>query len=153
MKMHAESKIAASPERVWEVVSDIEHADQFISGITDIEVLSRPEQGLQGLVWRETRLMFGKTASETMEVTQVEEGKAYHTKAASHGAEYHAVIRVLPEGEQTRLTMEFEALPQTWVAKIMTLLMGFMIKKATLQAFQQDLLDIKHYIERQVSQS
>lgn len=48
------------------------------------------------------------------------------------------------------LTQEFEGIPQTFFGKLMMGLMGGFMKKATEKAMQEDLVDIKQYIERQI---
>ena len=85
MKINVDIVINGSNEKVWEVIADIEHSPEVISGIEQVEVLEKPADGLVGLKWKETRTMFGKTATEVMWITDVEEGTSYSTRAESHG--------------------------------------------------------------------
>jgi uncharacterized membrane protein len=48
--------INKSKAAVWAVIANIENASETISGITNVEVLEKPANGLVGLKWRETRL-------------------------------------------------------------------------------------------------
>ena len=80
--------IQAPRAAVWKRITDIEHAPQTISGIEKVEILERPASGLVGLKWKETRTMFGKTATETMWITDAVEPEFYKTRAESHGAIY-----------------------------------------------------------------
>ena len=90
MQLKLEIEIAAAPKKVWKVLADIDGAVGRISGIEKIEVLERPKkkQDLVGLKWRETRLMWGKEAVETMWITDAVENQFYRTRAESHGAVY-----------------------------------------------------------------
>lgn len=147
MKVQAHVNINAPKEAVWNVISDIDAAVERISAIQKVEVLDRPESGLIGLKWRETRTMFGKEATEVMWITEAAENEFYRTRAESHGAIYISELRIESNGEGAKLTMEFDGEPQTMGAKIMTVLTGFLFKSATIKAIQQDLDDIKAHVE------
>lgn len=90
MRVQVEAMVHAPRDEVWRLVSDIENAAGVITGIEDVEVVERPAFGMRGLKWRETRTIFGKTAVETMWVTDAEEGSFYTTEARSHGSIYKA---------------------------------------------------------------
>ena len=113
----------------------------------EVEVLERPPTGILGLKWRETRTLFGKTATEVMWITGVEEGSSYKTEARSHGSVYRSEIRVSEVGDRTRLRMVFEAEALTFGARVFSVLLGFMIKGATKKALLQDLMDVKAVAE------
>lgn len=143
MEVQVDVVINAPKNEVWKLVSDIENAASTISGIDKLEVLERPDQGLVGLKWRETRTLFGKTATETMWITEVGEGSYYLTEARSHGSIYRTKVSVSEEGSSTRLSMVFSAQAQSFVAKVFSVLLGFMMKNAMRKAILQDLTDVK----------
>jgi len=143
MKISVDTDIEAPRQRVWEIITDIEHANANISGIDLVEVLEKPADGLRGLKWRETRTMFGKRATEVMWITDVEEGRSYDTQAESHGSIYRSRLALDEEQDHTRLTMSFVGEPQNLAAKAMWLATGWMFKGATAKALRQDLRDIK----------
>ncbi|OEK04425.1 SRPBCC family protein [Roseivirga misakiensis] len=144
MEFNAQILINAPKEKIWPVITNIEEAKSRISAIQDIEVLEKPNEGLIGLKWRETRIMFGKSAMETMWITHAEENHYYQTRAESHGSIYISKL-MLEEAQEngTILKMSFNGQPQTFMAKLMTKVMGPLFKKATLKAINQDLIDIK----------
>lgn len=147
MKLAVNVFIDAPKEQVWKVITDIDHAKDNISGIEAIEILERPETGLVGLKWRETRTLFGKTATEVMWITETEENSYYKTRAESHGSIYLSTLKVEEQDQGTLLTMEFGAEIQSLFAKIMNALIGWMFVSATKKALMQDLQDIKKAVE------
>jgi len=147
MEISLDVAISGSRKDVWKVITDVENAAQTISGIEKIEVLEKPADGLIGLKWRETRTLFGKTATEVMWITDVKENTSYQTRAESHGAVYVSGLSIADEGRTTRLTMTFRSFPQTFGAKMMAAIMGVFFKKATVNALRKDLEDIKKAVE------
>jgi hypothetical protein len=144
----------ATREEIWSILSDIEHAADNIRAIKKIEILERPsnsKESLVGLKWMETRTMFGQEATETIWITECVEKEYYKTRAVNHGAIYtsHMFIRdgdEKNEGSNRQLLyvgMTFEGQPQTCCAKVMTFLMGWMMKRAMVKSLMQDLEDIK----------
>ncbi len=140
--------IDASAEDIWAVITDIEGSCDNIEGIQKIEILERPTDSFVGLKWRETRVMFGKEATEVMWITEAVENKSYSTRAESHGAVYITKFAISPSGKGHRLTMIFEGQAQTFIAKVMNVVFGHMMKNATRKALLEDLNDIKKASEK-----
>ncbi|MDX1407878.1 MAG: SRPBCC family protein [Saprospiraceae bacterium] len=147
MQLSTSIDIHAPVEAVWNVVTNIEDAPNRIEAIESVEILERPEHGLVGLKWKEVRTLFGKQASEVMWVTDAEENRFYKTRAESHGAIYISTISVDEKNGVTTLTMSFDGTPVTFGAKVMSALMGWMMKGATQKALAKDLEDIKEVVE------
>lgn len=149
MEMSVSTDIEAPAETVWNIIADIEHAHETIEGIDRLEVLE-PATGpsIIGLKWRETRTMFGKQATEVMWITDAEDASFYETRAESHGAIYKSRLELEPNGNGTRLTMSFEATPETFGAKVMWVLTGWMAKGAMRKTLHKDLADIKTAAEK-----
>jgi uncharacterized membrane protein len=148
MVIAVEVTIKGSREEVWKVITDIENSPHTITGIEKVEILEKPTDGLVGLKWRETRTLFGRTATEIMWITDVEENESYQTRAESHGAVYITGLVLSEDDNGTRLTMEFDSIPQTPSAKLMAATMGRFFAKATKDALTQDLVDIKTAVEQ-----
>ena len=147
MNIEVQVDINGSKEDIWKVISDIEDSTNTISGIEKIEVLEKPTDGIVGLKWQETRTLFGKTATEIMWITDAKENQSYKTRAESHGAVYVTKLEIAEENEKTRLMINFEGIPQTFGAKVMSALTGGIFRKATEKALMQDLIDIKAKVE------
>lgn len=140
--------IEAPKESVWSVITDIESSHNTITAIEKLEILERPSSGLVGLKWRETRTMFGKTATEVMWITEETLYDSYKVRAESHGALYVTTFGLSEQNGRTQLRMKFEITPQTFVAKLLWATTGVIFKGATKKALMQDLTDIKAAVER-----
>ena len=69
MEIQVTRTIDAPPEIVWTLITDIANSPQVISGIDSVTILGSTEGFGVGTRWRETRTMFGKEATEEMEVS------------------------------------------------------------------------------------
>jgi len=143
MNIQEEIPIQAPRIKVWQLISDIEGSDERISGIKKIEILEKPKDGLIGLKWEETRIMFGKTATEVMWITDEVDGFSYKTQAEGPGVIYISSLSLVDEGTQTRLIMGFKSEISSLGTKIISAIMGLFFNKATRDAIKQDLIDIK----------
>lgn len=141
-----EKLIAAPPERVFAASSDFASAADTISAIEKMEVLTEGPVGV-GTKFRETRKMFGKEAKETMEVTEFEPPRRYVLIANSHGSIYRSEYTFEPEGAGTRVTLSFEATPQTFMAKVLGVIFRLFLKKM-ISMCDADLEDLKNHVER-----
>ena len=79
MMITVSEEIDAPRERIWRLITDIDSWTDTIEGIVSIEVIDRPQAGVMGLKWRETRMMFGKEAVETMWVSAAQPNDWYET--------------------------------------------------------------------------
>jgi len=148
MNIQEEITIQAPRSTVWQLITDIEGSDQRISGIKKVEILEKPKDGLIGLKWEETRIMFGKTATEVMWITDVVDGFSYKTQAEGPGVIYISSLSLVEEGAQTRLIMGFKSEISSLGTKIISSIMGLLFNKATRDAVKKDLIDIKTAAER-----
>ena len=124
MKIRIDEKVHASVERVFQTFADVEEAQERISGISKLEILSETRSG-KGLRWRETRRMMGQDATEEMEITAFDAPHHYRVEAHSHGTHYQTDIDFTPDGDGTKVTWVFEGRAQTLPAKLMSLV-GFL---------------------------
>lgn len=142
--------IRAPIDHVFQIASNIPDAAETIEGITAIETLAEapPADNNNGIVgkgyaWRETRVMFGKSATEDMTITEWSPPNAYTVEARSHGSHYLTVIAFDQiDAGTTRMTMAFNATPESFMAKVMMKIFAFMTKHL-IKCLQADLGDIK----------
>lgn len=134
-------------EDVWKAIIDFKNCSKYIESIINLEVIDEPNDSLIGFKWKETRMMFGKEATETMWITDYLENEYYQTRAESHGSIYISRLSIELIGGYTKLTMSFSAEAQTSFAKILSLCMGFLIKGSMKKELIKDLNDIKTHLE------
>jgi len=147
MKVQVSIPIKASKESIWNVISDIENAEKNISGIEKVEVLEKPDEGLNGLKWRETRTMFGKEATEVMWITDSQPNRFYKTRAESHGMIYVSTMEIESGEYDEVLTMKFEGEAQSFMGKLMSTIFAPLMNSSTKKAMFKDLEDIKKIAE------
>ncbi len=146
--------INATLEEVFEAASNIPECASYIDGIEAIETLKEsPESpnniGVvgEGYTWRETRIMFGKTATEDMTIINWSPPNSYQVEARSCGCYYLSDFTFEHIGDQTtKMTMSFNGTPESFGAKIMMFVFSFMTKKMA-KLLAKDLHDIKVKVE------
>ena len=136
-----ERDVGASPALVWGVITDLDHSADVISGIIKIERLDDGSGFEVGTSWNETRKMFGREATELLEVSHIEPGRSYTIEATGPGVRYVTVMAVEPTAGGTLLSMSFEGHATSVVAKIGAFLGRFFQGKMR-QLIEQDLADI-----------
>ena len=132
----------ASPDNVWRVLTDLDNAAATIAAIEKIERLDGGSGFAVGTSWRETRTMFGRTATEDMTVTELDPGRSYTTEARSHGAFYRSTLLVEPIEGGSRITMAFGAEPKSAFARFFAVTIGRLFDSYTRKALAKDLTDI-----------
>lgn len=137
--------VKAPIEKVFAAYSDFGNCAGRIKGIKRVEMLTSGPVGV-GTRFKETRVMFKKEATETMEVSALEPNREYTLTCNSCGALFNSTFRFEPEAGGTQVTLDFDCKPVSLFAKLMTplswLMMGPMKK-----CIQQDLDDMKAHLE------
>jgi len=145
MKMTLSKHVNAPRSLVFDKASRFGQADQIVSAITRVEMLTDGPVG-EGTRFRETRSMFGKEATEEMDVTAFEPPHAYTLGADSHGTRYSTRVRFEETGGGTEVVMEMHATPRTLGAKLPSPL-GLLTKGVMRRCMEQDLEDLKNACE------
>ena len=137
--------VDASPERVFDAATNLREAAQNVRGIKSLDVLTDGPIGV-GTRFRETRVVFGKEATEEMEITAFDRPRLYRVEADSCGCHYVTDIHVEPKDGGTELRFEFTPEPQSFFAKALSFAMRPMMK-ACLKAIEGDMDDVKAVAE------
>ena len=138
--------VEASAERVFPMLCDLEGAPERIDGISKVEVLTEGPFRV-GTRWRETRIMFGKEATEVMEVVSIEPGTSYTVTADSHGTHYETTMACHAQGDgRCRVEFTFGWTPVSMGAKLLSP-MAFMMKGMLRKCVEKDLACIKRSAE------
>ncbi len=138
--------IAAPRDRVFEVFTELDKAEERIPGITKLELLSEGPFG-NGTRWRETRVMMKKEAVEEMWVTGFRPPESYTVEANSHGMLYETLFEFEPSGEGTQVTWTFHGTPQTFGAKVMSVVFGFLFSGVMKKCMLDDMVALKAVCE------
>jgi hypothetical protein len=147
MLVEAEVPINSSKAAIWAAITNIEHAAEIISGIEKIELVEKPANGLVGLRWRETRMLFGKPATVEKWITDAAEHEFYTTRAESDGFVFVTTMRIAERSGGMALTSAHDTQPQGLVARLKALPM-VLFKGVIKKAILQDLNDLRATIEQ-----
>jgi uncharacterized membrane protein len=146
MEIQVSKHIAAPIDVVFDVFSDISKVEERVAGITHVVILSDVKHGV-GTRWRETRIMFGREATEEMEISDFKQNKSYDVIASSNGIDYHSRYTFTEKDGSTQVDMVFSGKPTSLIAKLMTPL-GYLFKGAARKAMEADMDELKAVCER-----
>lgn len=150
MRMQLSTHIDAPADAVFAAASDFPNATEMIGGINAIEMLSPATDGSPigvGTRFRETRTMFGKQATEEMEVSAFDPPRSYTLSALSCGVQFDSKVEVIPDGQGCRLGYDILGVPTTLFARVVGAITGPMMKGSMRKAMEKDLADIKAFVE------
>lgn len=125
--------VAASPERVFAICSDIEGSPKMQPKIVSVEMLT-PGPMRVGTKWREKRKMGSGSAEAMIEVTGFEPGKRYEFASMSKGPGFTGEIAVAAKGSGTVLSMTMR--PMGLGSKIILWIMGGTLKRELMDDLQ-----------------
>lgn len=141
-------EIDAPVERVFDALTQLEHAHDWMPNLVSVEKLTPGAFGV-GTRWRETRKVFGKAASEEFEVTALEPNRRLDLfvdgrKGSSKRGEYRFRYDLEPMASRTVLTMNGEISGMGAVMEVLGRLFMGMFKKM----IAKDLHAMRAYAER-----
>lgn len=139
--------IQAPVELVFMTISDIRNFAEAVPDIVNVEMLTDTPTGV-GTRFRETRVMYGREATEEMEITEYVENNRVRIMADSHGVVWNSLFTVQPTDAGTELSLVMEIKPQTLIARIMS----FFMKGAMQKAMDKDMEAVKKHCENSAGQ-
>ncbi len=145
-EVQLKQQIQAPIETVFDRASDFPNAASTITSIVKVEMLSDGPVAV-GSRFRETRVMFGREATEEMEVKTFERPRRYVLEATSHGSHYLTTFNFREKGGGTEMEMNFQATPLSFFAKVMGFFLNKMMMKTVVTECGKDLKDLKAAIE------
>lgn len=137
-----ERQINAPVETVFDVISKAENYSTAVTHITHIEFLSEQKSGV-GTRFKETRLIKGREATSTLEVTELVENERIQIFSDEGGTQWISDFTTAATPEGCRLTLQMEAKPYKFMAKIFNPLFKGMIARA----IADDMDAVKSYCE------
>lgn len=148
MVVDAQVTVNGSKAATWAAMTDVEHAASMLRGVEKIEIVEKPANGLVGLRWRETRMLFGKPATAEKWITEAVNEEYYKTRSESDGFVFLSSTNISEGGGGITLTTSHASVPQTFVTRLQAIVMGLLFKGVIRKALLQDLHDIKAHVER-----
>ena len=135
--------VNASPEKVWQVISDVPGSAATLSGVESNQMVSEGPYG-EGTRWKETRSMMGRRETVEMWVSQADPPRSTTVKALQGGADYTSRFTLEERGSGTDLTMTFgaEVLRPTVFSRLMLAVFGRMGLNMARKALAKDLAEI-----------
>lgn len=131
-------QLPVTPERVFGVLADLTGLPKRIPGIRRIEV-ETPEPVGVGTRFRETRVMFGREATERFEITRLTTNRAMKLVCESCGCRYEVDYLLSPDGSGTRLVLSYTITPLTFFARMVGRLMGSKGAEMCRKSMTEDL--------------
>jgi len=144
MRINSTVLIKAPLSDVFQAFTDIENMDKMISGITKVEITSEQKKGT-GVIWKETREIFGQQAEQEMGIAQLETDKFYVVESEHANVKYHTRFSFETIGDSTKVDMVFDANPRTFGARIQ-LFIGNLMGGVMRRMLEQDMQDLKDCI-------
>jgi carbon monoxide dehydrogenase subunit G len=138
--------IAAAPERVFAIFTDLAGAPSRMSGIKRVELL-KPGPVRVGTKWRETRVFGKREATEVLEVTEMRPNESFGVGCSSCGCRYDSTFRFERAGSGTKVTATMRGTAMTLSAKLFAPLLGALMRGMMTKCVQQDLGDAKRAAE------
>ena len=145
IRLDLQQFIAASPEHVFHVLTDLDAAGEWMPGFVRAERVG-DARGV-GERWRETRRLMGKEATQEFVVTEVDPPRTFGLRMDSGGAaggEYHFRYRLTPQDGGTMVDLHGEVRGLGRVASFFGRLMVAMSRGAIVK----DLQAMREHAER-----
>jgi hypothetical protein len=140
--------VDAPPSVVFALFTDFEHAPEYVSGISRLEILT-PGPIHIGTRFRETRRMNGHERTEELEVTAFEPGRHFDLRTRVGGTVVCQAYRFLPERTGTTVEVDVESEPLSLAAKLMTPITNRSVAGSMRKAVLQDIEDLRRFAESQ----
>lgn len=149
--IYVHTTIPATREEIWDVVTDVAHADQYLHSVHDSTLVTDGPFDV-GTTWREKRSMFGHRGEEELHVVTCDPPRSFAVETKLD----HDVVRMsyrLTEfgtGERTRLavtTSVHMGKRKPWERLAWAFFGGFSYEH-TRRMLEHDLEDIAAEVER-----
>lgn len=155
--IYVHTTIEATPEMVWDVLTDVGRADQVFRSVKRSELLTDGSFDV-GTRWTEERTLFGHRGPEEREVLECEPPRRLVVETRVGQDIVHTSYRVTPFGalgDRTRLAMttRLDTSHRSGLGKLEWAVLGGHSYEATRKILQHDLDDIEAEVLRRAGQS
>ncbi len=139
-------QVRAAPAAVFAAASDFAGMSKRIPGIVRVEMLTSGAPG-RGTRFKETRIMFGKEATEEMTVAEFDPPHSYVLTAGSCGAIFRSEMKFVPDAGGTRIEQTTTCEAVSFWAKLFSPLSAIMMGSMT-KLMQADLAQLALSLEQ-----
>ena len=142
-KISIKQDFAGSIEQTWSTLIDLDEYPSRVKSYEAIEWLTSEKSGV-GANWKQTRSVFGKSHTQTIEVVEWREPTSLTMAAAEAGVTYltRYSLGESKDGETTEVSAFFEVQPNNLFSKAFVKLMGKKLLGSTRETLQNDLSDL-----------
>jgi hypothetical protein len=148
--IHLSTAINASPEAVWDVLTDLPHAADILRSVKTAELLTEGEYAV-GTTWREDRTFFGHKETEELHVTESEPPRrTIHETKVGHD-KIRTAYSIQPStegGTKLLLTVTIDMSERTQRERLTWNTWGNISFEQTKKVLEHDLEDIGREAER-----
>ncbi len=141
-KRSTSRQIKAPVAAVFDAITNIEKFPEKNAAIVSVEILTEQINGV-GTRFRETRRMGKREAATELECTEFVENERVRFITDQGGTVWDSVFTTKANDEGTLLTLEMDARPHKFMAKIVTPMIFGMISKA----IEEDMDGVTAYCE------
>jgi uncharacterized protein YndB with AHSA1/START domain len=153
--IYVHDTIPAPPEAVWEVLTDVDHADEVFRSVKESVLLDGEEYDV-GTTWRESRTMFGHHGEEQLKVVECEAPNRSVVETTVGKDIIRTAYRLTPAGpdqQATRFAMTTTLVDEgrSTLGKIAWEMFGGFSFEQTRRMLQHDLEDIEAEVKRRAT--
>jgi hypothetical protein len=148
--IHLSTTVNASPDAVWDVLTDLPHAADILRSVRTAELLTEGEYAV-GTTWREDRTFFGHKETEELHVTESEPPRRtiHETKVGHDRIRTAYSIQPGSDGRtKLLLTVTIDMSERTQRERLAWATWGNISFEQTKKVLDQDLEDIGREAER-----
>ncbi len=150
--IYLNATLPAPPEVVWDVLTDVDNADQIFRSVSGSELLTEGPYDV-GTVWHEKRTLFGHHGEEELHVVECEAPRRAVVDTRLGHDVVRTAYRLTPVGTSqgsTRLAMTTTmiATERTTVEKLAWNFFGGFSHERTRRMLQHDLEDLEAEAKR-----
>lgn len=147
--IHLNTEVGADPDTVWQVLTDLVHADHILRSVDSVELTSEGPYAA-GTTWREKRAMFGHHGVEELEVTLAEEPRhtIHETQLGHDRIRIAYSLQPHPGITKLLLTANIDTGQRSKAETLMWNIWGGFSFDATRRMLNHDLEDIKAEAEK-----
>ncbi len=142
-KMSIKQEFQGSIKKTWSTLINLDRYPSRVKSYEAIEWLTSEKSGV-GAKWKQTRRVYGKSHTQTIEVVEWSEPTSFAMTASEAGAIYltRYSLGESKDGETTEVSASFEVQPNNLFSKVFVKLMGNKLLGSTRESLKSDLSDL-----------